>query len=81
MSKRLQVLFSEDEYAKIKRHAKQSRLSLGEWVRGALRRITDAESSQSPDDKLRVLEHAMTYGAPVDDVETMKKQIESGYLK
>ena len=80
MSKRLQVLFSEEEYKNLKQHAKQGRATLGEWVRSALRRITDGESSRSPDEKLKILRRAMTYSAPTSDVEKMKEEIEKGYL-
>ena len=81
MSKRLQVLFPEDEYAKLKRHARHARVSLGEWVRNALRRITDEESARSPEEKLRILRKAAVCNAPVDDVQTIKEQIENSYLK
>ena len=81
MSKRLQVLFPDDEYAKLKRHARAAKLSLGEWVRSALRRIRDDESARSPEDKLRALKSALSHAAPVDEVAEMERQIESGYLK
>ncbi len=81
MSKRLQVLFSEDEYQKLKRHARQARQTLGEWVRCALRRVTDQESIQSPEQRLKVLRHASSFEAPVSSIEEMEKEIESGYLE
>ena len=81
MSKRLQVIFPEDEYNKLKRHAKHARVSLGEWVISALRRISDSESSKSPEEKLRAIRKVSAYLAPVDDTATLKKQIQSGYLK
>jgi hypothetical protein len=81
MSKRMQVLFPDDEYRKLKLHAKRARLTLGEWVRTSLRRITDHESSSLPEDKLRIIDHASTFSAPQDSVEDLKEQIKSGYLK
>lgn len=81
MSKRLQVLIPDDEYIILKKQAKNARTSLGEWVRSALRRISDSESLKSESDKIRALKIASKYCSPVDDVETMKRQITEGYLK
>ena len=81
MSKRLQVLIPEEEYKKLKQHAKLERLTLGAWVRSALRRITESESARSPEEKLKAVKHALKIGAPTDNIDDMKKQIESGYLK
>ena len=38
MSKRLQVLFENEEYLEIQAAARQSRMTVSEWVRQALRR-------------------------------------------
>lgn len=81
MSKRLQVLIPEAEYAAFKRHAKSAKMSVGAWVRGALRRVTDSESPRSVDEKLRALNRAVANAEPVASVEQMKAEIRSGYLK
>lgn len=81
MSKRLQVLFDESEYQKIKRHARQAKLSLGGWVRQALRRVTDQESGRSVSDKISAINAAARHSAPINDIEVINQQIASGYLK
>jgi hypothetical protein len=80
MSKRLQVIIDEKEYSLLKRHAQAASLSLGAWVRMALRRVIDTESVKSKDEKLKALKTASTINAPVDDLETMNQEIGSGYL-
>lgn len=81
MSNRLQVLFSPDEYRKLKQHAKRARMTLGEWVRSALRRVTESDSARSPDEKLRAVRKALTFGAPVGTLKEMEDEIERSYLK
>ncbi len=81
MSKRLQVLFPDDEYNTLRKHAKNSRLSLGEWVRSALRRVTDDQSSKSIEQKLRVLGQSSQLEAPITDPPQLKSEILRGYSK
>lgn len=81
MSKRLQVLLPDDEYSKFKQKARQAKVSLGEWVRSALRRVSDGESVHSIDARLALIRHGYSLEGPTDDIETIEKQIFSGYLK
>lgn len=53
MSKRLQVLLSEREMEDIQRIAQQERLTVGEWVRRALREAHEQRSMQNPEIKLQ----------------------------
>jgi len=81
MSKRLQVLFPNDEYAELKRRARKARQSLGEWVRSALRRVADSESAKQPEEKMRFIGKAFDEAAPIAEIDELERQIESGYLK
>jgi len=71
----------DSEYLQLKKHAKQARIPLGQWVRNALRRITEGESAKSMGDKLNIIERASEVQAPIDDPKTIKAQILSGYNK
>ena len=48
MSKRLQVLLPEPEMAEIQKLAERERVSVGEWVRRALREARSRRASAEP---------------------------------
>ena len=80
MSKRLQVLFEEDELEEIRRVARARRMTVAEWVRQSLRR---ARRDQSPGDveaKRRALDRALQHSFPSGDIDSMLDEIERGYL-
>lgn len=81
MSKRLQVVMPDAEMDAIRRIARRRRLTVGEWVRRALR---DAQSRQPASDaasKLKVIRHAVKYSFPTADIEQMLAEIERGYQR
>ena len=80
MSKRLQVLVPEDEYAEIQGAARASRLTVAEWVRQAMR---DARSEQHPSSdatglKLRAVAAASHHEFPTADIDDMLRDIDAG---
>lgn len=79
MSKRLQVLLDEDEYAEIQRIAGENRMTVAEWVRDALRKAKRAYPHVRAERKLRALERAVTYEFPTADINQMLGEIERGY--
>jgi hypothetical protein len=79
MSKRLQVLFSDQEMADIQRWAKRERLTVGEWVRRVLREARSTRSTIEPEAKLKSIRQAAQYSFPTADVEQMLSEIEQGY--
>lgn len=81
MSKRLQVLFEEDELDEIRRTARRHRLTVAEWVRQSLREARRVESSRSVRDKLDAVKAATCHGFPTADIEGMVAEIESGYTR
>jgi hypothetical protein len=79
MSKRLQVLLSDQELAEIQRLARREHLTVREWVRRALR---DARSRQPVNDsgaKLKSIRRAVEYSFPTADMDEMLHEIEQGY--
>lgn len=79
MSKRLQVIMPDDEFAELKDLARKQRTTVGEWVRRALRRAAFQESANSPEAKLAALRKAMTYSFPTADIEQMNREIDEGH--
>jgi hypothetical protein len=79
MSKRLQVLLSELEIAEIQKFADLERVSVGEWVRRALRDARSRRSSIDPQSKLKSVRKAAAYSFPTADVDQMLAEIERGW--
>lgn len=80
MSKRLQVLLSEDELRDIRRAARRQRLTVAEWVRRALRAARAAEAGPSTAAKLEAVRTGASHSFPTADPERMLEEIERGYL-
>jgi hypothetical protein len=80
MSKRLQVLLPEEEMSEIQRLAANEDLSVGEWVRRALREARASRPARGPETKLNAIRHAVTYSFPTSDIGQMISEIERGYL-
>jgi len=79
MSKRLQVLLPDQEMSDIQRLAKRERLTVGEWVRRALRQARAGRPAIEPEAKLKSVRRAVKYSFPTADVEQMLGEIERGY--
>jgi len=79
MTKRLQVLFEDDELRELQRLARQHRMTTAEWVRRSLRAARDAESGADVGQKLAAVRQAVSHSFPTADIETMLDEIERGY--
>ena len=79
MSKRLQVLFEDDELREIQRLARRQRMTTAEWVRRSLRNARDAEGGAGIAEKLAAVRTAAAHTFPTADIETMLTEIERGY--
>ena len=79
MTKRLQVLFEDDELRELQRLARQHRMTTAEWVRRSLRATRDAESGADVGQKLAAVRSAAAHSFPTADVEAMLDEIERGY--
>lgn len=82
MTKRLQVLFDDDELRDIQRIAKSQRLTTAEWVRQRLRDAREREARPDIARKLAAIHGAYVYDPPVraPDIDQMLEEIERGYL-
>jgi hypothetical protein len=81
MTKRLQVLFDDDELTEIQRAARRRRQTTAAWVRDALRSARQAEASYpDPEPKLRAVREALTHAYPIGDIGEVLGEIEAGYL-
>ena len=80
MRKRLQVLREEGEWREIQRAARAQRLTVAEWVRGALRAARRREPLGVSGKKLDAVRAAARHPFPTTDMGQMLAEIERGYL-
>jgi hypothetical protein len=78
-TKRLQVLFEEEELAEIQRFAEARQQPVASWVRGVLREAMARETTADVRPKLEALRTAMAYEFPAPPIEQMVAEIEAGY--
>ena len=79
MSRRLQVLLPDEEMSEIRRLAKRERLTVGEWVRRALREARAGKPVKDAEAKLKAVRRATELSVPTADMEQMLAEIERGY--
>jgi len=79
MTKRLQVLFEDDELAEIQRLARSRRQTTAAWVRDVLRSARQEAVYPDPEPKLRAVREAMTRAYPIGDIDEVLAEIERGY--
>lgn len=79
MSKRLQVLLDEQEFADIQEIAKRNRMTVAEWVRQALRAARRREPRQAVERKLDAVRAAAQYDFPAGEIGQILEEIERGY--
>lgn len=77
MSKRLQVLFDEEEFLEIQVSARRSRMTVAEWVRQALRRARQ-DHSATVEAKLAAVAEAARHEFPTADIDVMLREIDAG---
>ena len=79
MTKRLQVLFDDDELVEIQRAARRERKTTATWVREVLRAARAAASYPDAEPKLRAVREAASYAYPTADIGELLADIERGY--
>jgi hypothetical protein len=80
MTKRLQVLFEDDELREIQRLARRQRMTTAEWVRRSLRSAREAEGGADVGQKLAAVRAAASHAFPTADIDAMLDEIEQGYI-
>lgn len=78
MSKRLQVVMTEEEYAEIRAAARQERMTVAEWVRQNLRTARAGDWAKAADEKLDVVRNAIEHSFPTGDIDEMLADIARG---
>ena len=79
MTKRLQVLFEDDELAEIQQLARRRHQTTAAWVRDALRVARDTASYPETGRKLQVIREAASHAYPAGEIDEMLDEIERGY--
>ena len=80
MTKRLQVLFDDEELGDLQRIARRHRMTTAEWVRRSLRQARDAEGASDTAQKLAAIRTAAGFAFPSGDIDAVLGEIEKGYL-
>jgi hypothetical protein len=65
----------------IRRLARRDQVSVGEWVRRALREARARRPVHDSKRKLQAIRRAATYSFPTADIEQMLSEIEQSYQK
>ena len=81
MSKRLQVILSDEEYEELRLVSSTAGVTVSEWVRQALRKMRRDRSLLPTDGKIEAVRSAAQHEFPTGDIDTMIDEIESGYLR
>jgi hypothetical protein len=78
MSKRLQVILDAREFKSFQQIARETGVSLGEWVRQALRRTAEGFARKTPQAKLKAISRASRHSFPTGDIDDILSEIERG---
>ena len=79
MTKRLQVLFDEAEYAALQASATSRGMTMAEWVRQALAAARRDASTADVDRKLAAIRAAVRHAGPTGPIERLIGETERGY--
>ena len=79
MSKRLQVVLSEEQYREVQAAASRWGQTVAEWVRVLLRSACRRAPRGATDRKIAAIRAAALHSFPTADIDEMLAQIESGY--
>ena len=79
MSKRMQVLFEEEEMEQMRQCAGQQAMTLSDWVRRALRDAVRRTPAAQSDHKLEAIRAATAHEFPTADIDQMLDEIKRGY--
>jgi hypothetical protein len=80
MSKRLQVVMDEAEYAEIETAAAREGETVSQWVRQTLRQAWREQPDAKVARKLALLRATRTMDGPTGDIEQLLEETARGYL-
>lgn len=79
MSKRLQVILSERDFAELRRAAADDGVTMSEWVRNTLREARRRRSGGDVEQRLTAIRTAARHSFPTGDIDQMLREVEQGY--
>lgn len=79
MSKRLQVVFEEEELRELQEAAREEGVTLSAWVRRTLRVARAGKPSGSIETQLGAVRAAAQHRHPTADIDQMLAEVERGY--
>ena len=79
MSKRLQVILTDDEARALKQVAEREGLTVSAWVRRSLSESRAARAVVDVEQRLSTIRGAARHEFPAPDIEEMLGEIERGY--
>lgn len=78
MSRRLQVLLPENDYAELIRMTKKIKITVAEWVRNVIRKGIQENKPISSEKKISNILKYAKYQGPTASIEQILKEIEKG---
>lgn len=69
----------DQEMKEVQRLARRERLTVGEWVRRAMREALKQEPADDPETKLKAIRRAVEFSFPTAGMEQLLSEIERGY--
>jgi hypothetical protein len=79
MTKRLQLILSDDEYQEVLHAARLRKISIAEWIRQALGIFRSSPPRRSVAQKIEAVRLAARFEFPTADIDAMLDEIEKGY--
>jgi Ribbon-helix-helix protein, copG family len=80
MSRRLQVIFDDQELEAVQAAARRRGVPVSTWVRRALREAREQEPQRDLAGKLEAVRKATRHALPTGDVDDMLSEIERSYV-
>jgi hypothetical protein len=80
MSKRLQVILSDEDMRDVQRMARLQKTTVADWVRRALHAARNRQPMKEAEKKIHVIRAAARASFPAAGIREMLAEIESGYL-
>ena len=80
MSKRLQVVLSDDEMQEVQAVSQAQHMTVAEWVRQALRKERQESPVTTAERKMQCVREAAAYAYPTAKISDMLQDIERGRL-
>ncbi|MBI2896712.1 MAG: hypothetical protein HYY06_24350 [Deltaproteobacteria bacterium] len=78
MSRRLQIVMPDDEYAAVVRAARLRKRPVAQLVRESLRRTLEEDRERPADERIAAVLRFARYSGPTGDIDRMLAEIESG---